>query len=103
MVGLGLAKELIYTGRRINAAEALRIKLVDHVYPKEQLMTEARKLAGEIAKLNPRIIQGAKRAINLTMSTPLDAGLRMETDICLSAQSGAEFGQEARRFLEKRS
>lgn len=102
IVGLGIAKELILTGRRIDAAEALRVGLVDHVYPKEQLMTEARKLAEEIAKLNPRIVQGAKRAANLTLSTPLDVGLRMETDICLGAGSGAGFGEEAKRFLEKK-
>ena len=102
IVGPGIARELILTGRRIDAAEALRVGLVDHVYPKEQLMTEARKLAEEIAKLNPRIVQGAKRAANLTLSTPLDVGLRMETDICLGAGSGAGFGEEAKRFLEKK-
>ena len=64
-------------------------------------MTEAKKLAKEIAKLNPRIVQGAKRSANLTQSTPLDAGLRMETDICLGAGSGAEFGDEAKKFLKK--
>ena len=101
IVGPGMAKELILTGRRIDAAEALRVGLVDHVYPKDQLMAEARKLAEEIAKLNPSIVQGAKRAANLAMSTPLDTGLRMETDICLSAGSGAGFGEEARKFLKK--
>ena len=101
IVSPGIAKELILTGRRIDAAEALRVGLVDHVYPKDQLMTEARKLAEEMAKLNPRIVQGAKRSANLTMSTPLDTGLRMETDICLGAGSGAGFGEEAQRFLKK--
>ena len=101
VVGPGLAKELIFTGRRIDAAEALRIGLVDHVYPKDQLMAEARKLAEEIAKLSPDVVQGAKRAANLTMSTPLDVGLRMETDIVLASGSGAQFGEEAKRFLEK--
>ncbi|MFC1939952.1 enoyl-CoA hydratase/isomerase family protein [Chloroflexota bacterium] len=101
IVGLGIAKELIFTGRKINAAEALRVGLVDHVYPKDQLMTEARKLAEEIAKLNPGVVHGAKRATNLTMSTPLDVGLRMETDICLGSRSGATFSEEARRFLKK--
>jgi enoyl-CoA hydratase len=97
----GYAKELILTGRRIDAAEALRIGLVDHVYPLDQVMPEAKKLAEEIAKLNPRIVQGAKRAANLWMTTPLDAGLRMETDICLGAGSGAGFGDQAQQFLKK--
>ncbi|MFC1966360.1 enoyl-CoA hydratase/isomerase family protein [Chloroflexota bacterium] len=101
IVGLGIAKELIFTGRRINAAEALRVGLVDHVYPKDQLMIEARKLAEEITKLNPSVVHGAKRATNLTMSTPLDVGLRMETDICLGSRSGATFSEEAKRFLKK--
>jgi len=89
IVGPGIAKELILTGRRIDAIEALRVGLVDHVYPKDQLMNEARKLAEEIAKLSPRVVQAAKRATNLAMSTPLDAGLRMETEIFLSSTGGA--------------
>lgn len=101
IVGPGIAKELILTGRRIDAAEALRVGLVDHVYPKDQLMPEATKLAEEIAKLDPRIVQGAKRSANLWMTTPLDTGLRMETDICLGAGSGAGFGEEAKKFLKK--
>lgn len=101
IVGLGIAKELILTGRRIDAAEALRVRLVDHVYPKDQLMVEAKKLAEEIAKINPRLIQGAKRAANLTTSTPLDVGLRMETDICLSSGSGAGMGEAAQQFAKK--
>ena len=102
IVGLGIAKELILTGRRIDAAEALRVGLVDHVYTKDQLMTEAKKLAGEIAKIDPRIVQGAKRAANLTLSTPLDTGLRMETDVCLASGSGAGFGEEAKKFQKQR-
>ena len=101
IVGLGIAKELIYTSRRIDAAEALRVGLVDHVYPKDQLMSEARKLAEEIAKINPRLVQGAKRAVNLTMSTPLDVGLRMETDIVLGSGSSAGMGEAAQRFVKK--
>jgi len=101
IVGPGIAKELIITGRRIDAAEALRVRLIDHVYPKDQLMVEAKKLAEEIAKINPRLIQGAKRAVNITTSTPLEVGLRMETDICLSSGSGAGMGEAAQEFVKK--
>jgi hypothetical protein len=52
--------------------------------------------------MNPRLVEGAKRAVNLTMSTPLDTGLRMETDICLGAGSAGQFGEEAKRFLREK-
>lgn len=102
IVGPGIAKELIITGRRIDAAEALRVRLIDHLYPQDQLMPEAIKLAEEIAKLNPRLVEGAKRAVNLSMSTPLDSGLRLETDICISSGSGAGFSAGAEAFLKKK-
>ena len=87
------------TGRRIDAAEALRVRLVDHVYPKDQLMGETKKLAEEIARINSHLTQGAKRAVNVAASTPLDIGLRMETDICLSSGSGATMGEAAQQFV----
>jgi enoyl-CoA hydratase len=101
VVGPGIAKELIITGRRIDAAEALRVRLVDHVYPKDQLMIETRKLAEEIARINPHLTQGGKRAVNIAASTPLDIGLRMETDICLSSGSGATMSEAAQQFVKK--
>lgn len=78
-VGIGKAKELIYTGRRIGSSEAFRIGLIQQVYPKEKLMDEAMKLASEIAGYNPVIVQAAKRACNFAVSYPLDIGLEFET------------------------
>lgn len=89
------------TGRRIDAAEALRVRLVDHVYPKDQLMSQARNLAEELAKIDPHLIHGAKRAVNIAASTPLDVGLRMETDICLGSGSGVTMGEAAQQFVRK--
>ena len=103
IVSPGIAKELILTGRRIDAAEALRVGLVDHIYPKDRLMEEALKLAREIAGFNPKIVEGAKRAVNLAMSSPLDAGLRLETDICLGAGSGSSFSEQAQGFVDKKN
>ncbi len=101
IVGPGIAKELIMTGRKIDAAEALRVRLVDRIYPKDQLMIEANNLAEEIAKIHPHLIQGAKRAVNIATSTPLDVGLRVETDICLSSGSGVTMGEAAQQFVRK--
>jgi len=98
IVGPGKAKELIFTGRRIDAAEALRIGLADHIYPKDMLMSEARQLADEIASQPPAAVRGAKRAINVAMSHSLEVGLNYETvtaaDVMGSAQQLRE-GAEA--------
>ncbi|MBN1376047.1 MAG: enoyl-CoA hydratase/isomerase family protein [Dehalococcoidia bacterium] len=90
IVGPGMAKELIFTGRRIDANEALRIGLVQHVYPRDQLMAEAWKMAEEIAAVTPAVTQGAKSVINFSMSSPLDATLDYETATSLYA---TQFGQ----------
>jgi len=65
-IGIGLAKELIYSGRRIDAGQALHIGLVNAVYPAGDLPGRAAALAGEIAANAPLAVQAAKRAINGT-------------------------------------
>lgn len=103
IVGPGKAKELILTGRRIDAAEALRIGLVEHVYPKDSLMAEARKLAEEIASHEPAAVQGAKRAINVAMSHSLEVGLTYETATALTAIGSAQkFLESAEAFAQKK-
>jgi enoyl-CoA hydratase len=99
LIGAGKAKELIFTGRRIDAAEALRIGLVQHVYPADKLMDEAKKLAQEIAAIAPPLIEGAKRAINVAMSYPLDIGLSYETITAVGTRQNLEQG--AASLLEK--
>ncbi len=100
IIGIGMAKEMLFTGRRLNAATALRLGLVNHVFPREQLMPEALKVATEIGRIDPKLMAGVKRAANMSLSTPLDWGLRLETDICLGAGSGQTFGEEAQKFIK---
>ncbi len=64
LIGAGLAKELIFTGRRVDAAEALRIGLVNAVYPAQELLSKARELAAQIAEQSPLGVRHAKLAIN---------------------------------------
>ena len=65
-IGIGYAKELIYSARRIDAAEALRIGLVNHVYPAGELQARVAELAAEIAANAPLAVQAAKQSINGT-------------------------------------
>lgn len=99
IVGAGKAKELIFTGRRIDAVEALRIGLVEHVYPLDKLMEEARKLAQEIASVAPPLIQGAKRAINVAVSYPLELGLNYEAVTAVTSRQDIRQGSAS--LLEK--
>jgi len=80
LIGKGKAKELIFTGKRINANEALSIGLVNAVYPSEQLMDESIKMAQMICENGPVAIQQAKYAINYGIETDLNTGLAIESN-----------------------
>jgi len=102
LVGLGKAKELIFTGDMVDAAEAHRIGLVDEVYPAEELMDKALKLAGKIAAKSAPSIKLAKELINRAEEMNLSAGLDLERGafgVCFGATDAKE-GLKA--FLEKR-
>ena len=78
IVGMGNAKEMIYTGRAIKADEALRIGLVNAVYEPEQLMEEARNLAARILKNAPIAVRYAKQCINEEYDLPADEAIAYE-------------------------
>jgi enoyl-CoA hydratase/carnithine racemase len=80
LVGKGKAKELIFTGQRINAEEALRIGLVNKICPLEDLLDEARSMAAVICETGPIAIEQAKYAINYGLETDLATGLAIESN-----------------------
>ncbi len=80
LVGKGKAKEMIFTGRRIDAQEALAMGLANYVHPGERLMEESRILARQIGEGGPIALQQAKIAINKGLDTDLRSGLRIESD-----------------------
>lgn len=102
LVGEGRAKELTYTADVINAQEAYRIGLVNYVYPLDQLMDEAKKLALKIAAKAPLAVGYAKHAINKGLQVDIDTAMGIESDmfgLCCATSDKAE-GMGA--FLEKR-
>ena len=78
IVGMGYAKEMIYSGRAIKAEEALRIGLVNAIYEPEQLMDEARTLAGRIVKNAPIAVRYAKECINEEYDLAADEAIAFE-------------------------
>lgn len=82
IVGMGKAKEMIYTARgNYSAQQALEMGLVNYVYPLETLMDEAVKLAQEIAAQAPIAVSLCKEAINVGMQMDIDSALKLESNI----------------------
>ena len=78
LVSPGMAKQLIYSGRNITADEAYRIGLVNAVYPQEELLPAAKKMAGGIAKQAPIAVRNCKKAINDGLQVDMDQALVVE-------------------------
>ncbi len=78
LVGPGMAKQMIYTARNIKADEALRIGLVNAVYPQGELMAAAEKMAAGIAKNAPIAVRNCKKAINDGLEADMDDAIVIE-------------------------
>ena len=78
LVGEGMAKQMIYTARNIKADEALRIGLVNSVYPQAELLVNAKKLAQTIANNAPIAVRNCKKAINEGMQVDMDKAIVIE-------------------------
>lgn len=69
VVGPGLARELIFTGAVIDAGEAERIGLLNHVFPDGEVLEAARAMMGRILKMSPMAVRVAKVALNAAVNT----------------------------------
>jgi enoyl-CoA hydratase/carnithine racemase len=80
LIGRGKAKELIFTGRRVNAQEAFQIGLVNQICEQASLLDECLKMAAMICEAGPIAIEQAKYAINYGLETDLHTGLGIESN-----------------------
>ena len=78
LVGPGMAKQMIYTARNIKADEAYRIGLVNAVYPLEELLPAAKKMAAGIAANAPIAVRNSKKAMNDGLQTDMDQAIVIE-------------------------
>ena len=80
LVGAGIAKEMIFGARNIKADRAYAFNLVNAVYPLEELMGAAMKMANGIAKNAPIAVAYSKQAINKGLQTDIDGGIEIEVE-----------------------
>jgi enoyl-CoA hydratase len=84
LVGPARAKELVFTGRRCKAAEALAIGLVNAIHPLEDLITEALAMAHVIASNAPIGVRAAKQSVDLSLDEDIDLGAKTTAELLAS-------------------
>jgi enoyl-CoA hydratase len=99
---LGFAKELIFTGRTIDAAEALEHGLVNAVYEPAELMEKTRELAERLAAKSPVALAWAKEATNLALQGPHRTNLEAEARLFALAFASEDQKEGMAAFIEKR-
>ena len=103
LIPLGRALEMLYTGNRIDAPEALRLGLVDYVVPMSRLMSKCEEIASEICKSAPLAVQRIKEAVLRGLDLPLGDGLKLERELYKWLQTTDDAREGARAFAEKRA
>ena len=103
LVGRGKALEMILTGARIDAREALRIGLVERVVPAAEVTASALELARTLAAKAPTALRYAKEAVVKGLELPLADGLRLENDLATLLRTTEDRIEGAKAFLEKRT
>ena len=102
LVGMPMAKELLFSGRVVEADEAKSIGLLNRVVPSGELLATARDLAAQIAKNTPAMVQGIKELLNEGVGASLGDRLQMEKDILSGRLKPAHPKEGFKDFLEKK-
>ncbi|MEW6187336.1 MAG: enoyl-CoA hydratase-related protein [Thermodesulfobacteriota bacterium] len=97
-----VAAEILLTGIRINAAEALRVGLVSRVVPRDKLMDTAREMAETILTRGPLGVRATKEAMIRGYSMTLEEGLALERQLVNQVRATEDFMEGARAFAQKR-
>ncbi|SFL13125.1 enoyl-CoA hydratase [Lachnospiraceae bacterium KH1T2] len=102
LVGMGMAKQMIYTARNINAEEALRIGLVNQVVSQEELLPTAEKMANTIAQNAPIAVRACKKAINDGVQVNIDDAIVVEEKLFGSCFESEDQKEGMANFLRKK-
>ena len=100
-VAIGMTKQMIFTGQNIKADEALRIGLVNAVYPQKELINEAKKLALSISKNSKNAVKLSKKAINDGLQVDIEKGIKIEERLFGECFENPDQKERMKNFLEK--
>jgi enoyl-CoA hydratase len=101
-VGKSVAMDMILTGRRLSAREALQFGLVARVVAREAWLDEAKRVAREIAAKGPVAVRLAKEAVDNAFEAPLAVGIEFERRAFYLVRASEDAGEGLRAFIEKR-
>jgi enoyl-CoA hydratase len=101
-VGKAVAMDMILTGRMLSADEAFGLGLVARVVMKEAWLSEAKRVAREIASKSPIAVRLAKEAVDASFESPLSAGLELERRAFYLARAAEDATEGLTAFVEKR-
>jgi len=102
LIGLRKAKELLYTGDRITAAEAERIGLINKAVPADKLGEATNELVAKLINKSPMAMKAVKKLVNRGMEASLDSGLELEMLAMTAHGTTEDFAEGIKSFLEGR-
>jgi len=102
ILGVCKAKELLFTGERIDARQACQLGMVNRVVPAAELMSETRQLAEKLVTKPPLALKMAKELVNTGMNMDLDSALKLEAHALAYLMVTADKNEGMSAFLEKR-
>jgi enoyl-CoA hydratase len=103
LVGHAWARDMIFTGRTIDAPQALALGLVNRVVKSDELLDQARQLAESIVEGAPIAARYAKEAVQMGMDLTLPQGLRLEADLNILLHGTSDRAEGLQSFLQRRS
>jgi 2-(1,2-epoxy-1,2-dihydrophenyl)acetyl-CoA isomerase len=103
LAGTGIAYEMFFTGKPLQAADAHRLGVINRIVPADRLEDEVRELAGQLA-LQPRgALAGAKRAVNHALESTFEQALEFESYLQEAQAASTEFAEGVQNFLARRA
>jgi enoyl-CoA hydratase/carnithine racemase len=102
LIPRGMAAEMLFTGKTIDAKEAYRIGLVNRVVTLDKLMVTAKEIAGSICEAGPVAVRAVKEAMVRGYNMGLEEGLRLEASLNTKVATSRDFDEGIRAFQEKR-